>query len=176
VKYTLTHSKQRFAAAIVADGVDAGYFQYLMSYNADPSVAAEYDSMIGAPPFGNGLSLWLKNSPGFLLDKVETPLQIQALSVGSILGEWQWFEGLKRLGKPVDMLYLPSAAHILVKPRDRIASQGGALDWFCFWLKHEEDPDPAKAGQYARWRELRKLQRENEAKAKAANEKPAPVN
>jgi len=31
------------------------------------------------------------------------------------------------------------------------------VDWFCFWLKGEEDPDPAKAEQYKRWRELRKL-------------------
>jgi len=169
VKYTLTHSNQHFAAAIVADGVDAGYFRYLMYYNADPSEAAEYDSVIGAPPFGHGLSLWLKNSPGFLLDKVQTPLQIQAFSANSILGEWQWFEGLKRLGKPVDMLYLPAAAHILVKPWDRIASQGGTLDWFCFWLKGEEDPDPAKAEQYIRWRELRKLQEQNAQQPLQAN-------
>jgi hypothetical protein len=26
-----------------------------------------------------------------------------------------------------------------------------------FWLKCEEDPDPTKAQQYARWREFRKL-------------------
>jgi hypothetical protein len=51
-------------------------------------------------------------------------------------------------------------------------SQQGNVDWFCFWLKGEEDPDPTKAEQYARWRELRKLQEENDAKSKAANEKP----
>jgi len=34
------------------------------------------------------------------------------------------------------------------------------VDWFRFWLKEEEDPDPGKAEQYARWRELRKLQKE----------------
>jgi hypothetical protein len=39
-----------------------------------------------------------------------------------------------------------------------MVSQGGSVDWFCFWLKNEEDPDPAKAEQYARWRDLRKLQ------------------
>jgi hypothetical protein len=37
------------------------------------------------------------------------------------------------------------------------------VDWFCFWLKGEEDPGPAKAEQYARWRELRKLQLASEA-------------
>ncbi len=47
-------------------------------------------------------------------------------------------------------------------------AQQGNGDWLRFWLKDEEDTDPAKAEQYARWRELRKLQAENDAKAKAA--------
>jgi len=43
-----------------------------------------------------------------------------------------------------------------------VASQGGSVDWFRFWLQDYEDPDPAKAEQYARWRELRKLQEQND--------------
>jgi hypothetical protein len=39
-----------------------------------------------------------------------------------------------------------------------MVSQGGSVDWFRFWLQDYEDPDPAKAEQYQRWRELRKLQ------------------
>jgi dipeptidyl aminopeptidase/acylaminoacyl peptidase len=164
VKYTLTHSSQHFAAAIVADGFDAGYLQYVAFAN-DPAFDPDVESVIGAPAFGEGLSVWLKRSPGFLLDKVETPLQIQGLSPASVLGEWQWFSGLKRLGKPVDFTYLPTAAHILVKPWDRIVSQGETVDWFCFWLKGEEDPDPVKASQYARWRELRKVQEQSASAA-----------
>jgi hypothetical protein len=34
---------------------------------------------------------------------------------------------------------------------------------FNFWLQGNEEPDPKKAEQYARWRELRKLQEKNEA-------------
>jgi hypothetical protein len=52
-------------------------------------------------------------------------------------------------------------------------SQGGTVDWFRFWLKGEEDPDPAKTEQYKRWRELRKLQQENSTKSQASS---APVN
>ncbi len=166
VKYALTHSSRHFAAAVVADGVDAGYFQYLMFYNIDPTGAAEFDRIIGGPPYGAGLSLWLKESPGFLLEKVQSPLQIQALGRESVLNEWEWFAGLRRLDKPVDLLYLPKGTHILVKPWDRLISQEGTLDWFRFWLKGEEDPDPAKADQYTRWRELRKLQQSNEAGGK----------
>jgi hypothetical protein len=39
-----------------------------------------------------------------------------------------------------------------------MTSQPSNVDWFAFRLKGEEDPDPAKAEQYKRWRELRKLQ------------------
>jgi len=55
--------------------------------------------------------------------------------------------------------------HILTNPRERMASQGGTVDWLRFWLQGFEDPDPTKAAQYARWREMRKLQLENEKKA-----------
>ena len=52
-----------------------------------------------------------------------------------------------------------------------MASQGGSVDWFRFWLQDYEDPDPAKAEQYKRWRDLKKMQSENEhassAKAQA---------
>jgi len=73
----------------------------------------------------------------------------------------------------VDFILLPDADHHLVKPWERMVSQQGAVDWFRFWLKDEEDPDPAKAEQYKRWRELRKLQ---EANTKSVDSKPAEKN
>ena len=155
VKYALTHSTQHFAAAIASDGFDGGYFEYLVVANAVPLGAAESQSLIGAAPFGDGLAVWLKNSPGFSLDKVQTPVQLQANDPASLFGEWEWFSGLTWLNKPVDLLYLPTATHILVKPWDRLVSQGRAVDWLCFWLKDEEDPDPSKTQQYVRWREFR---------------------
>jgi len=48
-----------------------------------------------------------------------------------------------------------------------MTSQQTTVDWYCFWLKGEEDRDPAKAQQYARWRELRKLQRGKRGKKEA---------
>jgi hypothetical protein len=48
-----------------------------------------------------------------------------------------------------------------------MTSQQGNVDWMVFWLKNEEDPDPTKAEQYARWHELRKLQEQDEANTKA---------
>jgi hypothetical protein len=159
VTYTLTHSKHHFAAADIADGVDYGYFQYMAFANADQGLAGEYEQVYGGPPFGKGLSQSLRRSPSFLMDKIKTPLRIQTLGPASLLSDWHWYSGLTRLEKPVEMIYIPDGTHVLEKPWERMISQQGNVDWFCFWLKGEEDPDPAKAAQYRRWRELRSLKR-----------------
>jgi hypothetical protein len=156
VTYTLTHSKHHFAAADVADGVDYGYSQYMAFSNMSPS--GDFEQVYGGPPSGKSMSRWLKQSPAFLMDKIETPLRIQTLYPASLLSDWHWYTGLAHLGKPVEMLYIPEGTHILEKPWERMTSQQGNVDWFCFWLKGEEDPDPTKAEQYRRWRELRELQ------------------
>jgi len=169
VTYTLTHSKHHFAAAALADGVDFSYFQYMAFSN----MAGEFEPVYGGPPYGKTLPQWLKRSPAFLMDRIETPLRIQTLGPGSVLFDWHWYSGLSRLGKSVEMIYIPEGTHLLEKPWDRMISQQGDVDWFCFWLKGEEDPDPAKAEQYKRWRQLRKLQEQNEKKsANAASPTP----
>jgi len=91
------------------------------------------------------------------MDKIETPLRVQTLGPNSLLSDWHWYSGLSRLAKPVEMIYIPEGTHILEKPWERMTSQQGNVDWFCFWLKGEEDPDPEKAEQYKRWRNLRSL-------------------
>jgi dipeptidyl aminopeptidase/acylaminoacyl peptidase len=161
VNYMITHEGTHFAAAVVADGSDAGYSSYVQFLNAAPYTASDSESIIGGLPWGPAISLWLERSPEFRLAKVETPLLIQPLSPYTLTCHWATYAALRRLGKPVEMLYLPKATHILQQPGVRMASQQGDVDWFCFWLKNEEDPDPAKAAQYARWRELRKLQAVN---------------
>ena len=44
--------------------------------------------------------------------------------------EWdlEWFAGLSRLSKPVDLIYMPDADHVLVKPWKRMTSQQDLLD------------------------------------------------
>jgi hypothetical protein len=155
VQYMLTHSKVPIAAAVVADGIDGGYFSYLAFANAGPHLTASREVFAGAAPFGDGLSLWRQRAPGFLLDKVRAPVLIQAIHPPSLLGEWEWFAGLSRLNKPVDLIYIPTGYHILQKPWDRMVSQQSAVDWFRFWLEGEEDSSQEKAEQYQRWRTMR---------------------
>lgn len=157
VQYALTHSALHFAAAVVADGSDGGYSQYIQFLNASPYTASDSELTNGAMPFGPGIASWIQRSPEFSLDKLEAPLLIEALNPSSLSFQWATFVGLRRLSKPVDLLYLPTGAHILQKPWDRLASQQSVIDWFGFWLLHREDRDPEKASQYARWRDLQRL-------------------
>jgi dipeptidyl aminopeptidase/acylaminoacyl peptidase len=156
VAYLLTHSRHQFAAASLVDGIDCGYFQEM----AFPSIAWDVDSINGgARPIGAGLQKWLKESPGFNLDKVRTPVRLVALGPNAALEGWEWYVGLSSQGKPVDFSLLPDAAHLVVKPRERLAAQQGLVDWFCFWLKDEEDADTTRVEQYSRWREMREKYR-----------------
>ena len=155
----LTASSLRLKAASITDGVMANYFQYLLEIDR---LGKDFDATIGAPPFGEGLRQWLRRSPGFNLDKIHTPLLISAEGRMSLLYMWEPYAGLRYLHKPVDLVMLNTDEHVLTNPAVRMVSQGGTVDWFRFWLQDYEDPDPAKADQYTRWRELREMQGEND--------------
>jgi dipeptidyl aminopeptidase/acylaminoacyl peptidase len=158
VLYALTHSTYHFAAAVAADGVDFGYVDCVYYFASNPSICEKMNG--GRPPFGDGLAGWFKDAPTFRLDKITAPLLLQTISAP--LAEWELFAGLRWLKKPVELLnFYPEGEHILVKPQQRLLSQESVVDWYCFWLKGEEDPDPAKAAQYARWRQMKKQLRES---------------
>ena len=201
VMETLTIGSLHLKAASITDGTMKDYFQFIQQPELE---SKEDNAMFGASPFGEGLQQWLKRSPGFNLDKVNTPLLVNALGRVDVLVMWEPYAGLHYLHKPVDLILLNTDEHVLVntegrgilllgmwepyaglhylhKPVDliilntdehtltnpavRMASQGGSVDWFRFWLQDYEDPDPAKTEQYKRWRGLRELQAENEKKS-----------
>jgi hypothetical protein len=86
----------------------------------------------------------------------------------SLMSMWQPYAVLHYLHKPVDLIMLNTDEHVLTNPAMRMASQGGSVDWFRFWLQGFENPDPSKADQYKRWRGLKKMQEENDAKEHAS--------
>jgi dipeptidyl aminopeptidase/acylaminoacyl peptidase len=158
----LTAGSLHFKAASITDGIEYGYFQYLMSSDfGENSFAKEANVAVGAPPFGEGLTLWLKRSSAFRMDRVETPLQVVALNNHlSLMSMWEPYAALRFLQKPVDLMIIRDSEHLMTNPEERMISQGGTVDWFRFWLKGEEDSDPDKAQQYVRWRELRQRQKQ----------------
>jgi dipeptidyl aminopeptidase/acylaminoacyl peptidase len=177
----LTSGSVHYAAASINDGVDQGYLQYILGSDSNQRVGgdeegADEEAVIGARPFGEGLKQWLKRSPTFNMDKVSTPLRsvIHGGAPG-LLYVWEPYAALRYLNKPVDLIAIVSDEHILTNPAARMASQGGAVDWFRFWLQDYEDLSPAKAGQYKRWRALRKLQATQDTERDNATRGPSRV-
>lgn len=162
VMETLTTGSFRVRAASITDGVLADYFQYILFTSR---FAPEANSIIGAQPFGEGLQQWLKRSPGYNLDKITAPLLVVGEGPVGVLFMWQPYAGLRLLQKPVDLIMLNTDEHVLTNPAVRLASQGGTVDWFRFWLQDYENPDSSKIDQYQRWRGLRKMQGQIEQKS-----------
>lgn len=69
--------------------------------------------------------------------------------------EMQSWQELRRAGAQVEWLEYPGEGHSKRHPANEWWANQRNLDWFRFWLKDEEDPDPGNAEQYARWREMR---------------------
>jgi len=155
---TLTDSTIHFSAATLSDASVGGYFEFVSDGPTDKQLLRNDVGRIGAEPFGTGLQKWFINSPVFNMDRVSTPIRFEGVGPRAICFMWEPYALLRYLGKPAEMIQLDLGTHPLSNPAERLASQGGTVDWFRFWLKGEEDPDPAKASQYARWHELRKLQ------------------
>ena len=159
VKYALTHSPELFKAAVAVDGVDYGYGQYLAYLDSvETSFALQYQITYGGAPWNDWQS-WLGEAPGFKINNVRAPLRIEAMSgFRALLGEWEFYAGMRRLGLPVDFVFYPDGVHSLVRPSQRITSSEGALDWLDYWLNGHEDSKLEKAEQYERWSKLKALQ------------------
>ena len=156
VIYALAHPNPayHYAAALSTARADLGYLGYLTTaYGRFWSLEGN-----GGPPVGKSFEVFRRNALPFHLEHVETPIMSQepdGLRYVPLM--WEIHENLRMLGKPEEFIVFPDGTHNLVKPWERLTSQQAAIDWFCFWLKGEVNPDPEKHEQYARWRAMRHL-------------------
>jgi dipeptidyl aminopeptidase/acylaminoacyl peptidase len=163
VRQMLAHSSYPITAALISDGVDFAYVRYMID---DDMFRTDAEVMNGGIPIGDNLQNWREQVPTWNADKFHTPLRIESIAYpggGGPLTQWELYTLLKRLNKPVELVYYPRAEHAITMPWERLTSQGGAYDWFRFWLTGEEDSDPAKKDQYARWHKMREqMQAQNQ--------------
>ena len=166
---SLIHASEHFAAATLAECTYISFGEYTL--NADYGNAGRAKSLaaaIGVEPFGEGLQKWVARSAGFNTDKINIPVLFEANSPVAMIYAWDIYALMRLQNKPVELLYFRNGEHVLAKPPERLASQEMNVDWYDFWLNGHEDPDPAKAEQYARWRHLREIRDAND---KAASER-----
>jgi dipeptidyl aminopeptidase/acylaminoacyl peptidase len=154
VEYAIVHAPHIFAAAISADGFDAGYVRALVQW------APVFKDLVGGMPYGEGLRTFLNNAPPFNADKIVTPLQLQTHDEGlpGVMEQWEMFAQLRLLKRPVELYIIPDiehGTHSLQNPHQILGVQERVVDWWDFWLNSHEDPDPAKHEQYKGWETLR---------------------
>lgn len=155
VMHMLLYSSYPILASTIADSYNTNLFSYAGYFGIPAPGMAHIEKMNVSFPWGKGLDKWVANDTSFHLDRLKTPLRYEQYATYGWVNWWLPYTILKRQQKPVEYYVFNDAAHALIKPEHRKASQQGNVDWFTFWLKGEEDPDPAKAEQYIHWRKLR---------------------
>ena len=160
--FSLMYGHTKYATAIVSstswDPIDF----YIM----DDARRREFTKIGRGLPEGPDASWWRKVSPALNVDKIHTPI-LMNVADRELIWSIQTISTLKGYRKPLEVFVYPDERHEKVWPSHRYAIYQRKADWLNFWLKGEEDPDPAKAEQYSRWRELRKQQ-----EAATAEQKP----
>ena len=125
------------------------------------------DSRGFAQPDDGSYVKWKQLSAGLNARPDLPPLLVQSPDGEEYSTVETWFR-LRRIGAPVEWYEYPGEGHVKRSPANRWWVYRRNLDWFRFWLKGEEDPDPSKVEQYKRWRELRKMRKEEGFNGKAA--------
>jgi dipeptidyl aminopeptidase/acylaminoacyl peptidase len=158
--YVLTHSNIRFAAAATTDNYEFNLIQFTMLFGS----SAQWDVFRRAWqdqfPWGESAERWRNQSIEFKLDRAKSPWLIEVHGNENVSLYAETYAALKTLKTPVEFYIYPDAPHSVKSPAHRLRSLSTHTDWFRFWLQGYEDSDPAKQGQYVRWRDMREKWKE----------------
>lgn len=146
--YGLIHAPGRFAAVITTGWAwDPGVYYYATWPRTAVAPAGEPGPM----------ELWQQISPALNVASISAPWLMNAPDSEYLAGLHTYI-ALRDAGRPVELHVLPNEAHIINQPAHRLAVYQRNIEWFKFWLHGVEDTDPAKRGQYERWRAMRERQ------------------
>lgn len=160
--WTLVHSDLLAAAAIASSQMEPTYYWFnSVRGRPQPDVLRRFWH-IGAPD--ETPDTWRRQSAAFNVDRIRAPLLMQ-LPEQESRNVIELYSRLSRSSTPTELIVFPDSAHLKLQPRHRVAAHQRYLDWFRFWLQNYVDPDPAKAGQYRRWEELRRRQTDSASAA-----------
>jgi dipeptidyl aminopeptidase/acylaminoacyl peptidase len=122
-------------------------------------------------PDEESINEWKRVSSALNAKRIKTPLLLQPPDREMLIG-MQLYKAMQHYGIPVEMYVYPNEGHVKSQPITKYWVYQRNLDWMRFWLKGEEDPDPAKREQYVRWQELRKLQDAQQRTSSKGHQRP----
>lgn len=99
---------------------------------------------------------WDQFSLASNVETIEAPLLVNS-PANEMYGAVRLLRHMEDARKPYDAYVFPRENHVKWQPAHLLAIMRRNVDWFAFWLQSYEDPDPAKARQYAHWRKLREM-------------------
>ena len=155
--YIITHYPDWFQAAASGEGGSHNPGSY---WQQDEILREQERRFYGGGPYGKYEPRWKEIAPLWNVDHLRIPLLMQYSS--AFLNGLELRSAISEQGGQPELVIYPDDEHVFLRPLNRYKSMMRHFDWFNFWLLSEEDPDPTKAEQYARWRELRKLHEESE--------------
>lgn len=149
--WTATESNV-LAAASVANPVVSPTYYLIGSMKGEAFLKGLRDMWgLGAP--SETPERWKAISPAFKLGRMRAPILFQH-SEQEYMYALDYEIPLIREHR-ADLYVFPNEPHQKFQPQHKLAVYNRNLDWFRFWLQDYEDPDPAKAAQYARWRQMK---------------------
>ncbi len=151
--YIITHYPDWFQAAASGEGGSHNPGSY---WQGGEIYRQQEHRFYGGGPYGKYEPRWKEIAPLWNVDHLRVPLLMEYS--GAFLNGLELRSAILEQGGQTELVIYPDDEHVFLRPLNRYKSMMRHFDWFNFWLLSEEDPDPAKAEQYARWRELRKLQ------------------
>jgi hypothetical protein len=154
VQYALINSRLLFKAAAVSSCCDepsSSMFAAGLGY-ADFLIEAGFPA-----PGTRGAGFWQHYSLAANAGRIRTPILLQVTD-DEFRFSLETFVTLKTRHVPIEMYVFADEYHQKWRPAHRLATYERAIDWFDFWLNGRTDADARKRDQYARWRELARLQ------------------
>lgn len=147
----MVQKHDRMAAVSISSGTWSQLEYYLPTGNVRKAGIAPWI----VKPQGAGMELWRRLDLAENVETIEAPIlmNVPASEMPTLV---RLVTHMAEAGKPYDFYVFSGETHIKWQPAHIDAIVRRNLDWFGFWLQDREDPDPAKAEQYARWRELKK--------------------
>jgi dipeptidyl aminopeptidase/acylaminoacyl peptidase len=157
--WTATDSDLLAAASVANPVVSPSY--YLMASMKGEAFIKGLRDMWGLGSPSETPERWKAISPFYKLGRIHAPILFQH-SEQEYMYALDYEIPLIREHR-ADLYVFPNEPHQKFQPRHKLAVYNRNLDWFRFWLQGYEDPDRAKAAQYARWRSMRSSLRKERA-------------
>lgn len=148
--YAMIYSKHSF----VATSISSASHSPMQYYAGGKSFQRAFQSMGLGFPNGESAENWAHIASSLNAHKIDSAVLMQ-IPDGEFIGSLEFITAMEANNKPIEAYVFQNEYHTKYWPQHRFATYNRNIDWMNFWLRGIEDPDPWKAHQYERWRDLR---------------------